>query len=347
MQRSVGLLALFLGFVCAYEIDAQSAPVFTPPSGLEHMELPVPADNPLTAAGIKPGEQLFFDKRLSANGKMSCESCHMPEKGWADGQRFSKRFDGSLNTVHTPTLFGVAYSTELGWDGASEGLEAVILDVWRTQMGADPEQVSRRLASVSGYRTAFERDMGGPPTPVRVVRALATFVRTIHAGDTPWDRQPKDDASLAKSESGQGFQVFSRVAICTLCHLPPLYSDTLFHNVGVGFDKNNPDLERGQALADAAARDRKPAPADTETFKGAYKTPSLRGLALTAPYFHDGRAATLEEAADFMLQGGIDNPHRDDKLREWPVTPKQRRQLLAFLRSLTPASAVYRRPRLP
>jgi cytochrome c peroxidase len=187
--------------------------------------------------------------------------------------------------------------------------------------------------------------MGGPPTGDRIVRAIGTFVRTIHAGDTAWDRM--DPRTRDASEAGQGFKVFSEVAKCTLCHLPPVYSDTLFHNVGIGFDKENPDLGRGKHVADTAAKAGRPAPPEAETLKGAFKTPSLRGVALTAPYFHDGRAKTLEEAVDLMLKGGIPNPHLDEKLKAWPVTAKQREQLLAFLKSITPEPKPYSRPSLP
>ena len=327
--------------------SAAAPAAFKPPRGLQDMEIPVPADNPLTMGKIKLGEQLFFDKRLSKTKAMSCETCHVPEKGWADGLRFSPKFDGSLNTRHTPTLYGVAYYPELYWDGRAKGLETQILAAWKGQMGADPDAVAKEIEAIPAYRAAFEAELGGPPTGDRIVKALASFLRTIHAGDTPWDRHPQDEKSLAKSEIGQGFKVFSEVAHCTLCHLPPLYSDTLFHNVGIGFDKEKPDLGRGKFLADAAAKAGQPAPSEAEKLKGAFKTPSMRGLVLSSPYFHDGRADTLEESVDLVLKGGIKNDHLDEKLKAWPLTSKQRRQLLAFIRSLTPEAKPYPRPALP
>lgn len=325
---------------------AQSAPAFKPPRGLEDMEVPVPADNPITAGKIKLGEQLFFEKRLSKTKAMSCETCHVPEKGWADGLAFSTKHDGSLNTRHTPTLYGAAYAPELYWDGRAKGLEAQILAAWKAQMGADPEAIAKELDAIPGYKAAFETELGGAPTPDRIVKAIATFVRTIHAGDTPYDRMAKDPKA-AKSEAMRGFKVFSEVAHCTLCHLPPLFSDTLFHNVGIGFDKEKPDMGRGKILADAAAKESRALAADEEKLMGAFKTPSLRGLGLTGPYFHDGRAAALEEAADLMIKGGVANPHLDEKLKPATLTPKQRRELLAFLKSLTPEVKPYQRPALP
>jgi cytochrome c peroxidase len=310
---------------------------FTPPRGLTSMPIPVPDNNPMTKGKIALGEQLFFDKRLSKTKQMSCETCHVPEKGWTDALALSPRFDGSMNTRHTPTLYGVAYYPELYWDGRSKGLEAQILAAWKGQMGGDPEAIASDVNAITAYKTAFEREMGGPATGPRIVEALATFVRTIQAGDTAWDRMKQDPASLKKTEIGRGFLVFSDVAHCTNCHLPPLLSDTQFHNVGIGFDKPTPDPGRGKVVTDQPA------------MMGAFKTPSVRGVALTAPYFHDGRTKTLEESVDFMLKGGIKNPNLDEKLQVWEVTPQQRKELLAFLRALNPSSASkpYKRPTIP
>jgi cytochrome c peroxidase len=322
------------------------APAFTPPRGLEDQPLAgVPDDNPITAGKIALGQQLFFDTRLSKTGKMSCETCHVPEKGWTDGLKLSPKFDGSMNTRHSPTLYGVAFYPDLYWDGRAKGLEAQILAAWKGQMGADPDAIAKAVAAIPGYAAAFQKEMGGEPTGDRIVKALATFVRTIHAGDTAWDRLPAKTRDA--SPAGKGFEVFSKVAQCTLCHLPPTYSDTLFHNVGIGFDTEKPDLGRGKILADAAAKAAAPAPPEAETLQGAFKTPTLRGIALSGPYFHDGRAATLEEAVDLMIKGGIANPRRDEKLKAVTLTAAQRASLLTFLRSLTPVKKTYPRPKLP
>jgi cytochrome c peroxidase len=321
---------------------APAEPAFTPPRGLQDNPITVPPDNPLTEGKIALGEQLFFDKRLSKTKAMSCETCHVPEKGWTDGLALSPKFDGSMNTRHTPTLYGVAYYPDLYWDGRAKGLEAQILAAWKGQMGADPEAIAQELAAVPAYNEAFSRELGGPPTGDRVVKALASFVRTIHAGDTPYDRDPKADPDAAA-----GFDVFSTVAECTLCHLPPFYSDTQFHNVGVGYDKEKPDAGRGKILADAAQKASQSPPAEAQTLTGAFKTPSLRGVALSGPYFHDGSAATLEEAVDFMTKGGRKNPNLDAKLKPHTLSAVQRKQLLAFLRAITPEAKPYSRPTVP
>jgi cytochrome c peroxidase len=333
----VGLFVLLLVAMATVTARQAQKPAFTPPRGLAAMPVPVPPNNPMTAPRIALGKQLFFDTRLSRTKKMSCETCHVPEKGWTDGLALSPRFDGSMNTRHTPTLYGVAYFPDLYWDGRSKGLEAQILAAWKSQMGADPEAIATDVNAVAAYKAAFEKEFGGPATGPRIVEALATFVRTIHAGDTEWDRTKQDPASLKQTAAGRGFIVFSDVAHCTNCHLPPLFSDTLFHNVGVGYEKETPDPGRGKVVT------------SDPKMMGAFKTPSMRGVALTGPYFHDGHAKTLEEAVDFMLKGGRKNPNLDEKLQVYEVTPRQRADLLTFLRALTPADAKkrYPRPTLP
>lgn len=337
MRRAHALVfGMFLLLIVAIgTVSARQAakPAFTPPRGLTAMAIPVPPNNPITAARIALGKQLFFDTRLSRTKKMNCESCHVPEKGWTDGLALSPRFDGSLNTRHSPTLYGVAYFPDLYWDGRSKGLETQILAAWKAQMGGDPEAIATELNAIPAYKAAFEKEFGGPATGPRIIDALATFVRTIHAGDTEWDRMKQDPASLKQTAVGRGFIVFSEVAHCTNCHLPPLFSDTLFHNVGVGYDKETPDPGRGKVMS------------EDPKMMGAFKTPSLRGVALSGPYLHDGHTKTLEEAVDFMLKGGIKNPNLDEKLQVWQVTPQQRQDLLSFLRSLTPADAKKRYPR--
>lgn len=324
---------------------AQGAPAYTPPRGLHDQPLVIPADNPITPGKIALGEQLFFDKRLSKGKDMSCETCHVPEKGWTDALPLSTKFDGVKNTRHSPTMYGVGFYPELYWDGRSPTLEAQAMAAWRGQIGGDPDAVARELEAIPAYKAAFEKELGGPPTGDRIVKALATFMRTIHAGDTPWDRM--DAKAREASDAGKGFKVFSEVASCTNCHLPPTFSDGLYHNVGIGYDKEKPDLGRGGFLEAQAKRASREPSEEEKKLMGAFKTPTLRGVALSGPYFHDGRAATLEEAVDLMLQGGIKNPNLDEKLQPKTVTAEQRRQLLAFLRSLTPDNKPYKRPSLP
>src|SRR5262245_50326857 len=305
-------------------------------------EMAVPADNPITPEKVELGKKLFFDTRLSKTGKMSCESCHLPEKGWADGQALSTKFDGSLNTRHTPTLYNVGYYKQWYWDGRAATLEAQVTAAWKGQMGGDPDAVAMTLNGIDAYKNDFQKAFNGPATPDNIAKALATFVRTIKSENSPWDKFQAGDKSAVSDDVVKGFTVFSDSdkANCTLCHLPPLFTDTLFHNVGIGFDKPMPDMGRGKILADA-----KDPTADS--MMGAFKTPTLRSITETAPYFHDGRAKTLEEAVDLMLQGGIKNPHLDEKLKPRMISKEERTQLLAFLKSLTPEAKPFDRPQVP
>jgi cytochrome c peroxidase len=308
----------------------------------------IPADNPMTLEKIALGKQLFFDKRLSKTGQMSCETCHVPEKGWTDQLPVSTKFDGSMNTRNTPTLFNVGFQKEWYWDGRARTLEGNVIAAWKGQMGGDPDQVAMTLTGIDGYKKAFEQAMGGPPTADRIAKVLATFVRTIKSENSPYDRYERGDKSAVSDDAVQGFMILSDTnkANCTLCHVPPLYTDLDFHNVGVGFDKPMPDMGRGKYLADQAKGKGESEDA-AKPMMGAFKTPTLRSITETFPYFHDGGTKTLDEAVDFMLGGGRKNPNLDSKLKPKKLTAKERGQLLAFLKSLTPEQKPFDRPPLP
>jgi cytochrome c peroxidase len=314
--------------------------VLNVPTGIENME--VPADNAITPEKIELGKMLFFDKRLGKDGKMSCETCHLPEKGWADGKQFSIKADGMPNTRNTPTLYNVSFFKDLYWDGRAPSLEAQIKAAWERQMGADTAAVAMALNAIDGYKTAFQSAMGGEATPESIVKALATFVRTIRSEDSPWDKFEKGDKNAVSKVAQAGFEVFRAEdkAQCSLCHTPPLYSDKSFHNIGIGSDKPMPDEGRGKILAD-----KKDPQADA--MMGAFKTPSLRSVTETAPYFHDGSAKTLDEAVTRLLAGGVPNPHRDEKLKERKITAPEKAALIEFLKALTPPPAKFERPKLP
>jgi cytochrome c peroxidase len=312
------------------------APPLPPvPTGLP--DLPSPADNPTTPEKVELGALLFFDPRLSDGGAFSCETCHLPEQGWADGKPLSQKHDGGVNKRHSPTLFNVAYLREWYWDGRKPTLESQILAAWTGQVGGTPEKVAARLAEVPGYQARFSRAFGAGPSPDNIPQALAAFVRALQSGGAPWDRYERGDKDAVSTDVIAGFRVFTEKANCALCHAPPLYMDTLYHNVGVGFRGTDaPDVGRFQVTQNP-----------TET--GAFKTPGLRGVTLHPPYFHDGSAATLAEAIDFMLAGGFreGNPHIDEKLRPAKLDDTERAQLAAFIEALTPAMPPFVRPTLP
>jgi len=183
----------------------------------------IPPDNPITAEKVELGKQLVFDKRLSGNDQVSCETCHLPEIGWTDGKPLSAKFDGSMNTRHTPTLYNAGYYKEWYWDGRAPTLEAQILAAWRGQMGADPDKIAEKLNQIEAYRTAFQQQLGGPASAQNVPKALAAFVRTLTSDDSPWDRYERGDKTAVSEDAIAGFKVFSDSdkANCTLCHVPP------------------------------------------------------------------------------------------------------------------------------
>src|SRR5262245_45681165 len=219
-------------------------PLPATPEGLE--EVKAPADNPLTAEKVMLGKQLFFDKRLSKDGSASCETCHVPEKGWTDGKPLSTKVGGATNTRHSPTLLNVGYNEKWYWDGRAATLEKQIEAAWKGQMGADPKAIADALAKVPGYVVQFKTIYQSEPTPDAIVKSLASFVRTIRSGDAPWDKREKGDKTAASDDAQRGWELFRDKAGCAACHAPPMYSDNGFHNTGIGFDKPEPDLGRGK-----------------------------------------------------------------------------------------------------
>lgn len=353
--KIVVLALLLLSAACAGSPEKSAETRDTPPAAPAAKpdvgplgEMAVPADNPITPAKVDLGKKLFFDTRLSKTGMMSCETCHLPDKGWTDGKVFSTRFDGTVNTRHTPTLYNVGYYKQWYWDGRAATLEGQVTAAWRGQMGGDPDAMAMVLNGVDGYKTAFQQAFNGPATGANIAQALATYVRTLKSENAPWDKYQAGDKSAVSEDAVKGYEVFSRAfkADCIQCHVGPLFTDATFHNIGVGFDKPMPDMGRGKILEDAAKAKNTTDP-EAEKLRGAFKTPTLRSITETAPYFHDGRAAKLEDAVDLMLKGGIKNPNIDPKLQPKMVTPEEKKLLIAFLTSLTPEKAPFERPQIP
>jgi cytochrome c peroxidase len=294
-------------------------PVPDPPRGLP--PTPSPDHNPTTAEKVELGRLLFFEPRLSASGAMSCASCHQPEHGFASPDKRSKIATGQLNLRHTPTLYNIAYNQTWAWDGNMPVLEAMVLSHWKGQLGAAPETVATELPRAPGYAARFARAFQSESaTRDQVTEALAAFVRTLRSGDSAWDRRETGEGEAVSADAVAGFRIFTERAGCATCHTPPLYSDNQFHARGVG-DESDP----GRARVTADSR-----------HSGAFKTPGLRSLVETAPYFHDGSAATLEAAVDHELARS-----------ERPLSPDERRQLIEFLKALSPAPAPMVRPELP
>ena len=284
--------------------------------------MPIPGDNPMSPEKVALGRQLFFDERLSGDGSKSCYSCHVCEKGLTDGLAkavgaFNKQLPRS-----SPTLWNIGYHKEFYWDGRSPSLEKQAMAAWTgANMGAKADEIAAKLNGLQGYRAQFQKVFGADATPDNIVKAIAAFERTIISGDTAWDRYQAGNQSALSASATRGWNIFQAIK-CTNCHDGVLLTDQQYHNVGIGMDLKEPDVGRSKVS-------NKP----EET--GAFKTPTLRDIAKSAPYFHDGSAATLEEAVDIMLGGGKPNPQLDRKnLEKRNILPDQREDLLNFLRAL-------------
>lgn len=295
---------------------------FALPKLLFMPKLKTPKRNPLTAEKIALGKTLFFDKKLGSH--FACVGCHKPDRGWADGIALSKRASGRENTRNTPSLYNVGYQVRWGWDGRSPTLEAQVREEWATQLAIAPATATAAIASDAGYDPLFLAAFGSREiTEQRIVDALASFVRSIRSGNAPYDRFENGDKTAMSESAQRGWLVFRDKGGCTACHVPPLFTDNRFHNIGVGYGPGATSPDPGREDVTDQKRDR-----------GAFKTPTLRSAVRTAPYFHDGSAATVEAAVDYVLTGGHDNPQRDTALTKLELTPEQRADLLAFIRAL-------------
>lgn len=325
MRHPIPILVLFPLFAaCSSEAATSKDDPLRAPKGLESVQLVVAADNPLTLAKVELGKQLFFDARLSGSGTMSCSSCHLPEQAFTDGKATSKKDDGGMNTRNSPTMYNVGYLERLYWDGRAKTLESNVLAAWKAQIGGKPEDAAKKLAAVPAYATAFQGAFGAGPSEDTIVKALASFLRALRSGDSAFDRWQAGDQQAVPDAAKQGYELFRGKAGCVVCHTPPLFTDRLFHNVGIGMAAEKPDVG---AASDKAFND----PART----GQFKTPTLREVAKTAPYFHDGHAATLKEAVTLMAGGGIDNKHKDPLALNRNLSPEEIDQLVAFLQTLS------------
>lgn len=315
---------------------AATAPGFKPtiaplPADAAHYDpieryeiMAVPADNPLTAEKAALGKQLYYDPRLSGDGKLSCYSCHVCEKGLTDGLALAKgAFDKPL-TRSAPTMWNIGYHWALYWDGRAPNLEKQAAAAWTgANMGAKDKvaEIVATLNATPGYAAQFQSVFGGPASEANIPQALASYMRTIISDDTPWDRWQKGDEGAVSDAVKRGYALFQSKG-CATCHSGVLLTDQQFHNIGIGMAAATPDVGRFKVSNEAK---------DT----GAFKTPTLRDISQSAPYFHDGSVPTLEAAVDLMLAGGIDNPHLSkDKLKPQTATPAEKADLLEFLKSL-------------
>lgn len=323
-----------------------------PPLGLP--PVPIPDDNPLTAEKIALGRRLYYDRMLSVDNTVACADCHNPALSFTDGKQFSEGVGKKKESRNAPTVLNAAYFLNLFWDGRAPSLEKQVeVPVQNpVEMANTLEGVEKKLVADASYRAAFEEAFGpGAITFDKVEKAIASFERTLISGNSPFDRYFYGGDKDALTPAAQrGLEVFmnKRKGGCITCHsiykryaptrarvavasVPEevesyaLFTDNEFHNTGVGADSrgNYQDLGRYNVT-------------QNEADKGAFKTPTLRNIAKTGPYMHDGSLKTLKEVIDFYVGGGNSNPHLDKRIHPLGfLTGQERADLLAFLESLT------------
>jgi len=320
--------------------------------------------NPLTRAKIELGRQLYFDPRLSADSTVSCASCHNPAEGYSAHTKTGVGIRGQLGGRNSPVSFNRILSAAQFWDGRAGSLEAQAVGPIANpiEMGFTHEGVVKRLGEMPVYRKQFER-IFGDLTIDRVGQAIAAFERALVTAPSPYDYGEQmrsfasldpddiaDDPELARKfaaakagaeahpmsdEAKRGRDIFfSEKGNCTACHVGANLADEKYHNIGIGMDKPEPDLGRFVVTKD---------PKDT----GGFKTPTVRNVALSAPYMHDGSVATLEEVVEWYDKGGHPNPTLSDKIRPLKLSPQEKADLVAFMKACTGPTPSVETSRLP
>lgn len=312
----------------------------------------IPSDNPLTRAKIELGRQLYFDPRLSSDGTISCASCHDPAQGYAAQTQFGVGVRDQEGGRNSPVAYNRIISKAQFWDGRADSLEAQAVGPIANpiEMGNTHEQCIAFLADNSIYQAQFEKVFSDGVTIDNVGKAIAAFERTLVTGPAPYDFQndiatfekvfaddleyldeepelkEKYDALKATaaahpmSESAKrGMTLFAGKAACTACHAGANFADEQYHNLGVAMEGDKPDLGRYEVTK-------------VEKDKGAFKTPTLRNIALSAPYMHDGSQKTLKEVVEWYNKGGHKNPWLSDKMKPLNLTDQEQADVVAFMK---------------
>jgi cytochrome c peroxidase len=276
------------------------AAVIVIPLGLD-LYMPVPEANPLNVERISLGRELFFDRRLSVDRSLSCSSCHRPNLAFSDARPIPVGVFGRVGRRNAPALINRGYGRVFFWDARSSSLEEQVLKPITdpNEMGFSVDEAAARVGR----------------SPEEISFALASYVRSILSGNSAFDRFVNGDRSALNAEQRLGLQVFRGPGNCTACHVGPNFTDERTHNTGVAW--------LNDTLADEGAG------------RGAFKTPTLREIARTAPYMHDGSLRTLADVVDFYERGGNRNPHLDREIRPLRVTLDEKRALVAFLQALS------------
>jgi cytochrome c peroxidase len=294
------------------------------PRGLD-LHMPVPDDNPVNAAKVALGRRLFSDPQLSSDRSIACVTCHDPRRAFTDGRAVARGVRRGQAGRNVPTIVNRGYGKAFSWDGRSTTLEEQVLAPVTSprEMGANIAMVLERLSNDDSYRLAFEAAFDDGLSERSLAYALASFVRSVRSGNSPVDRYLDREVNALTPEARLGLRVFVGKANCWLCHAGATFTDEKFHNTGVAWDGGRfRDIGRARVTGD---------PGD----EGAFKTPTLRDVARTAPYMHDGSLKRLEDVVEFYSRGGRPNPRLDALIGPLELSREEKRGLVAFLHALT------------
>jgi cytochrome c peroxidase len=311
---------------------------------------------------VELGRFLFFDPRASGDGSLACASCHDPNTGWADGLPLSPAYPASLYFRNTPTVLNTAYQKRFYWDGRLADLPTLVRDSLTEAhfMNVDGRLLEERWMQIPEYRERFEKAFGGEPSFGRTLDAMAAFVRTLTSRNVPLDRYLAGDRDALSPEGRHGLELFQGKAGCMQCHNGPLLSDGSFHNLGVPDNREivTDPLRRvtlrrffktlgvpayHTLAVDVGLHAITNRPGDW----GKFRTPSLREVARTAPYMHNGMLATLGDVVAFYNAGGGQAPNKDARLKPLGLTDMEQQALVKFLESLSGDPVTVEPPTLP
>lgn len=289
----------------------------------------------LSPEKVALGKQLFFDPRLSGDNKMSCATCHLPDKAFGDGLARAKGHGDKTLTRNTPSLLNVGFYERYDWDGRAKSLEEQSLGPIQSpdEMNQDLAELERELNAVPGYVERFQKVFGTKVTRDGISKSLAAFQRTLVTKPSPFDRYLAGDKTALSAEAKQGMELFEGSAGCVRCHQGPLLSDSKLYRLGVSFK------DEGLGAVTGKKQD-----------KGKFRTPSLRNIAETGPYMHNGSKKTLSSVVEFYYRGVPTTTSDGLPLDVQPMLGQSFSEisaLVAFLESLTGEAPKVERPELP
>ena len=318
--------------VCSFGAHANSDLQALKESYKRPTTVPVSKENPGTREKIALGKALFFDPRLSGSGSIACSTCHNPGLGWQDGLPKGIGHFGTVLDRRTPSILDVAYGEPFFWDGRAENLEQQAKGPMTSTREMSGTGAELRIASIPAYASAFARVFPDHPISLdTIAAAIAAYERTVLSGVTPFDRWVNGDDHAISGSAVRGFKVFNGKGNCAACHQGWRLTDDGFHDIGM------PDADRGRAAI---------APG-IEQLEHAFKTPTLRNVALRAPYMHDGSVPTLSAVIDHYDTGFVERNSLDSNMHRLNLSAGEKRDLLAFMATLTSVDAPVTIPVLP